>query len=100
MNIDDCLEDAYQTVKQVSDAPIYRLALDFHPGHDSSTKLAPVEWCKTKLGIETIPGDWCYEGWGVYVTDGPILTQAQKNELWENWETKYEGRVRGAQFRS
>jgi len=76
--------------------PDLRLSLDFHPGHDSEAKSAPVDWCKTLLNVETSPNDWVYEGWGIYTSLSPIITGEQWNEIKKNWESKYEGRVRGA----
>lgn len=71
------------------------LSIDFNPGHDSEAKNAPVDWCKQFLNVTTTPEDWNYEGWGIYTSLKPIITQEQKQELFSNWETKYEGRARG-----
>lgn len=73
-----------------------RLSLDFHYGHDSDAKTAPVDWCKTLLNVETTPNDWVYEGWGIYTSLSPIITEEQWDEIKKNWEYKYEGKVRGA----
>lgn len=71
------------------------ISIDFNPGHDSQLKNAPVEWCKQKLNITTTPENWVYEGWGIYTSTIPIISQEQKEEIFANWENKYEGRARG-----
>ena len=71
------------------------LSIDFNPGHNSELKDAPVNWCKLHLNVETTPDDWEYKGWGIYNSLKPIITQEQKEEVFTNWETKYEGRARG-----
>lgn len=71
------------------------LSIDFNPGHDSDLKDAPVNWCRVHLNVHTTPEDWVYEGWGIYNSIKPIITQEQKEELFTNWGKKYEGRARG-----
>ncbi len=72
-----------------------KLSLDFHPGHDSHAKTAPVEWLHSKLNILTTPEDWEYKGWGIYKcrVDIPEENWTKLKDLYKNGSF---GQVRGA----